>query len=59
MYTTSAWGIIDGELFWDVNDLETYTCSEEELGLVRGEKTRFMPIHETSLPSVNLKKKTF
>ena len=59
IFSTSEWGFKDGQTYLEYTDLETHTCSEEELGLVNGEQTRFMQINESSIQDVIQKKKSF
>ena len=48
-FASSVWGVNeDGSVFWNIVDLETHPCSEEELGVDSEQGTRFMPVHESS-----------
>ena len=58
-FATSEWGFKDGEPYVEYTDLESHPCSEEELGFENGDETIFMPITESSIPTVSIKRKTF
>ena len=62
VFTSHTWGIKeDGIFFLEDKDLESYSCSKEELGTDKsqGKRSRFMPLHYSSKKTVEMKQKTF
>ena len=60
VFNTSVWGLKeDGSIFWFQDEMESYPCSKEEIGVDIAEPHRFNPVTERSQSIVRFKQTSF
>ena len=58
-FQMSRWNVLEnGEIDYELIDVDSHPCSEEELGLT-GDDSKFYPIHETSIGWVEMYRQKF